>query len=132
MGNFISPSRRKLPEVNWRLKPRKFKENMAPSKQIIQSIVASVSAVVSLVTQMFGLTLIWGMNVSRQNNAIITMIARKRNYFREKLARRRLNILNRRPRSYWFKKDRTDLWWENMWNGIAPNERWKKNFRMPR
>jgi hypothetical protein len=122
----------KLPEVNWRLKPRKFKENMAPSKQVIQSVVASISAVVSLVTQMFGLILIWGMNVSRQNNAIITMIARKRNYFREKLARRRLNILNRRPRSCWFKKGRTDLWWENMWNGIAPEECWKKNFRMPR
>ena len=132
MGNFISPSRRKLPEVNWGLKPRKCKENMAPSKQVIQSIVASISAVVSLVTQMFGLILIGGMNISRQNNAIITMIARKRKYFREKLAQHRLNILNRRPRSCWFKKGRTDLWWENMWNGIAPEECWKKNFRMPR
>lgn len=60
------------------------------------------------------------------------MIARKRNYFREKPARRRLKVLNRRPRNCWFKKGRTDLWWENMWNGIAPEEYWKKNFRMPR
>ena len=46
---------------------------MAPSKKvkIVQSVVASISAVVSLVTQMLGLILIWGINVSRQNNAVI-------------------------------------------------------------
>ena len=62
----------------------------------------------------------------------LSLSGRKQNYFREKLARRRLKFLNRRPRSCWLKKGRTDLWWENMWNGTAPVEHWKKNFRMPR
>ncbi len=94
--------------------------------------VASISAVVSVITQMLGLIVTWGINVSRQNNVIITMIANKQNYFREKLACRRLRLLNRRPCCCWFKKGRTDLWWENMWNGIAPEEHWKNNFRMSR
>ena len=124
----------KIPEVNWRLiiSRENLKKNMAPSKQILQSVLSSVLAVVSLITQTLGLILTFGVNISRQNNAIINMVAKKRNHFREKLARRRLNVLNRRPRSCWFKNGRTDLWWENMWNGIAPEECWKKNFRMPR
>ena len=124
MEDFILPRQRKTSSSELAPNAAKIlKENMASSKQkITKSVVASISAVVSLVTQMVGLILIWGINVSRQNNAIITMIARKRNYFREKLARRRLKCLNRRPRSCWFKKGRTDLWWENMWNGIAPEK----------
>ena len=63
------------------------KKNVAPSKQkIAKSFVASISAVLFLVTQIVGLILIWGIIVSRKNNAIITMIARKQNYFRKKLA----------------------------------------------
>ena len=44
------------------------------------------------------------------------MLAKKRKYFRERFARKRFNVWNRKPRSYWFK------------NGHAG----KKNFRMTR
>ena len=95
-------------------------------KQLIQSVVASIAAVVPLVTQLLGLIVIWGINISRQKTAIITILAKKRKYFRERLARKILNVLNRKPRSCWFKNGRTDLWWQNMWYGIAPEECWKK------
>ena len=43
---------------------------MAPSKkQIVQSVVASITAVVPLVIQLFGLITIWGINMSRQKNS---------------------------------------------------------------
>ena len=100
--------------------------------KIEESLVASIRFVFSPITSVLGLVVIWGINASKQNNKIITMIARKRNYFREKLAHCRLKFLNKRPCSCWFKKGRTDLWWEDMWNGIAPEEQWRKNFRMSR
>ena len=40
-------------------------------KQLIQSVVASIAAVVPLVTQLLGLIIIWGTNISRQNESIL-------------------------------------------------------------
>ena len=73
---------------------------MAPAKkQLIQSVVASIAAVVPPATQLLGLILIWGINISRQKTAIITMLEKKPKYFRERLAGKRLNVLHRKPRS---------------------------------
>ena len=44
---------------------------------------------------LLGLIIIWGINISRQKTAMITMLAKKRKYFRERLARKRLNALHR-------------------------------------
>ena len=39
---------------------------MAPAKkQLIQSVVASIVAIVPLLTQLLGLIIIWGINISR-------------------------------------------------------------------
>lgn len=106
---------------------------MVPLKQVLAHIVvASISTVVSLITQVFGLIIIWNIHEARRNNAIVTLLAQKRSYFRRKLNRRRLGFFNRHQRSCWFKPGRTDSWWENMWNGIAPEECWRNNFRMSR
>ena len=40
--------------------------------------------------------------------------------------------LNQSKRSCWHKPGRTDLWWKNIWTGVAPEECWKENFRMLR
>ena len=38
----------------------------------------------------------------------------------------------RRKRCTWVKPGRTDQWWQNLESGVAPEEEWKINFRMPR
>ena len=81
---------------------------------------------------MFGIILISKINEAKRSNAIMAMLAKKRTYLRQKLVRRKLRFLNRRPRSCWVKPGRTDLWWESIRTGVAPEECLKKNFRMPR
>ena len=113
-------------------KPRKFKEKHgAFEANFTKCSFQCFSSCISYYTNVGPNTYFWGKHfTAKQRN--YKYGCKKRNHFREKLARRRLNVLNRRPRSCWFKNGRTDLWWENMWNGIAPEECWKKNFRMPR
>ena len=55
---------------------------------------------------------------------------RKRSYFLQKLKKTKQRRLIRARRSCWFKPGRTDQWWQNIINDIAPEEAWKKIFRM--
>ena len=58
---------------------------MAPAKkQLIQSVVESIAAVVPLLTQLLGLFIIWGINISRQKTAIISLCFHRNEIILEK------------------------------------------------
>ena len=58
---------------------------MAPStKQLVQSVVESIVAVVPLVIQLFGLIILWGINIFRQKTAIIVLRWRRNESILEK------------------------------------------------
>ena len=107
------------------------KTNMAHFKHsLVVLVVVNITTLVLLLMQLHGLILIWKIHEAKRNNAILAILLRKRSYFHRKMKQRKMRYLNRRQRSCWFKSGRTALWWENIWNGIAPEECWRKNFRM--
>ena len=55
---------------------------------------------------------------------------REKDFWKEKMRQRALKRLTRKSRSIWFYPGRSDTWWLNMINGIAPPGEWKKNFRL--
>ena len=65
-------------------------------------------------------------------NLVCNFLLRKRPYSIQKKMRARERHLVRKKRAIWFKRGRTDLWWQNILFGVAPDEMWKKNFRMSR
>ena len=53
---------------------------------------------------------------------------REKVFWKENMKQRALKRLARKPRSVWFRPGRSDTWWTNIINGIAPPDEWKKNF----
>ena len=80
--------------------------------------------------QLYGLILLYKLNERHLQEALCKANLRKRNYFLKRLKKIKQRRLRRKKRKYWFKPGRTDQWWQNMLNGVAPQEEWKKNFRM--
>ena len=104
---------------------------MARQKVVLLPLAAiSLTTILSLLLQLHGVILLWKIHEVRRNNLIFASIFRKRSYFLRKLKQHKQTLLNRKKRSCWFKPGRTDLWWQNIWNGVAPEEVWKKNFQM--
>ena len=87
-------------------------------------------SLLSILFQLYGLILLVKINEKRLHNIECQKNLRKRNHFLQKLKKMKLRRLRRAKRSCWFKPGRTDQWWQNILNGIAPVESWKKNFRM--
>ena len=83
-----------------------------------------------ILVQLYGFILLHKLNERRLLEALCQAHLRKRNYFLMRLKMLKQRRLRRAKRRYWFKPGRTDQWWQNMLNGVAPQEAWKKNFRM--
>ena len=59
-------------------------------------------------------------------------LTRRRSVIYCKLKNARQRRLLRKKRRFWVQDGRTEEWWQNMISGKAPEEVWKKNFRLPR
>jgi hypothetical protein len=107
--------------------------NMARPKLIIVPLVLSIIAsFTAMIMQFYGAILLWKIHLKQQEDAICMLLLRKQSYWRRKWKKARQRYLRRKKRSCWHKPGRTDLWWENILNGVSPEESWKKNFRMSR
>ena len=56
---------------------------------------------------------------------------------RKKLIRKKLKLLQQRqsttkPRKCWYQLGRSDQWWQDMINGVSPEDWWNKHFRFSR
>ncbi len=94
---------------------------------LILSVIASFTAVI---LQLYGVILTWKIHLRQQEEAVCMILLRKQSYWRRKCKKLRQRYLRRKERSCWHKPGRTDLWWENILNGLSPEESWRKNFRM--
>ena len=112
--------------------PGKFKFKMAGLKivPLLASVTAQIGAFTALLLQLYGLILLWKINEKQDENAMLTALQTRRNFFLRKLKSLRQRRLRRRKRSCWHKPGRSDQWWIKMINGEAPDEFWIKNFRM--
>ena len=73
------------------------------------------------------LSMAYKQHVSKQ---LIIYYATKQSKMRRKARHIRLRKLLRKKRSRWVNSGRTDLWCENMINGVSPDNDWKRNFHM--
>nr|XP_058964054.1 putative nuclease HARBI1 [Pocillopora verrucosa] len=106
---------------------------MAPRSTVISfAPIVALSTLVALVLQLHGVLLLWKMHQTRQIDAIRIGLLRKKSYFFRNVKQLKQRDLYRKKRSCWHKPGRTDLWWKNIWTGVAPEECWKENFRMSR
>ncbi|CAB4016610.1 Hypothetical predicted protein [Paramuricea clavata] len=106
---------------------------MARPKLIIVPLVLSIIAsFTAMIMQLYGAILLWKIHLKQQEDAICMLLLRKQSYWRPKWKKARQRYLRRKKRGCLHKPGRTDLWWENILNGVSPEESWKKNFRMSR
>ena len=113
----------------WRVFSKKNK--MARPKLIIVPLILSVIAsFTALILQLYGVILTWKIHLRQQEEAVCMILLRKLSYWRRKCKKLRQRYLRRKKRSCWHKPGRTDLWWENILNGLSLEESWRKNFRM--
>lgn len=106
---------------------------MAPTKtMIVPLFISIIVSFTAIIFQLYGLISLWKIHLRRQEDTICMLLLRKKSYWLRKLKRSRQRYLRRKKRSCWMKPGRTALWWENILNGVSPEESWKKNFRMSR
>lgn len=106
---------------------------MARIKTIIVPLVISIIvSFTAMILQLYGVISLWKMHLRRQEDTICSLLLRKKSYWLRKLKRSRQRYLRRKKCSCWTKPGRTAPWWENILNGVSPEESWKKNFRMSR
>ena len=70
--------------------------------------------------------------VQRNNTILLSMLNKNESFWIRKLRKNAEKRSMRLPRSLWFKKGRTEQWWENLLTGELPEEEWKKKMRMSR
>ena len=99
---------------------------------LLPAIATALSGIVSLIFQMHMVILTWKIHVKHRNDAYMAFLTRKRFVFYRKLQYERRRRLLRKKRRFWVQAGRTEEWWQNMIGGKAPEEAWKKNFRLPR
>ena len=85
----------------------------------------------TMLTQMSSL-LINLRHIIQNNTLLATYLGKKESFWKQKLKKLQEQKVRRKRRSVWYKKGRTDKWWENILMGILPEDEWKKNFRMSR
>ena len=95
-------------------------------KILIVQMMGMLSALFTMVASVYGAAFSWMANQHCLLTNVIGLQERKQNYFLLKLKQKRLKRLQRKKRAYWFKPGRTDLWWQNLLNGTALKEAWRK------
>ena len=63
---------------------------------------------------------------------ILAYCALKKSRMQRKAKHIHMKRMLRMKRSIWVREGRTESWWVNMIEGIAPEDEWKRNFRMTR
>ena len=101
-------------------------------KILIVQMMGMLSALFAMVASVYGAAFSWMAHQHCLLTNWFGLQERKQNYFLLKLKQKRLKRLQRKKRAYWFKPGRTDLWWQNLLNGTALEEAWRKNFRLSR
>lgn len=66
------------------------------------------------------------------NLLLATNLTQRESYWKKRVKERARRKANRKRRSTWYVKGRTDKWWDNMISGRLPEDNWKKNFRLSR
>ena len=99
---------------------------------VITGDYSSFRQLFSLIFQMHGVILAWKIYVKHRNDAIMAFLLRRRSGFYRKLKHARRRRLFSKKRRFWVQPGRTEEWWQNMISGEAPEEMWKKHFRLPR
>ena len=110
--------------------PREHILKMADMKTFLMSMPLNFYSISSLISQVNNLILLWNINQRKFLTLAITNSLSKQNFYSPKLKRLRRRRNLRKKRSCWHQPGRTDLWWENIRNGISPSESLKKNFRL--
>ena len=100
---------------------------MAKQNMIFPLICLQLVSLLCILLQLHGLILIHQLNGQCLQQALCQANLRKRNYFLKRLKKIKQRRLRKAKRSCWFKPGRTDQWWQNMLNGVAPQEEWEKN-----
>ena len=107
---------------------------MANKQNLLFMTSLQISMFLLLIFQQYYFLIIWKINEINRNAQLFYFLQRKRRYVLQKLKIARRRRLARRigKRRCWVTSGRTDQWWQNMISGIAPEDRWIKNFRMTR
>ena len=105
---------------------------MAKKSLLIPLLIAKLSGVLALVLQLHGILMLWAIYQKYAMDRFVTFQLRKRNSFLRKTRQARERNLRRKKRECWYYPGRTEQWWQKMLDGEAPEDTWRKNFRLPR
>ena len=98
--------------------------------KIISSVIMKTITITALLFQLHGMLLIYSIENKRKQEAIFHQCLRNRKVVIQRLRSERKRRRSNKKRSCWYQIGRTDLWWQNLSNGVSPSEWWKKNFRL--
>ena len=102
---------------------KKNKTKMAKRNRVITfTPIMALATLLAVSLQLNGSMMTWKIHQAKQNDAIRAALLRKRNFSSRRLKLISQRCLNRRKRTCWHKPGRTDLWRENIWTRIAPEE----------
>ena len=83
-----------------------------------------------LLFQFYCFIYLWAAHKQYVHRVFYSYYATKKSVAEKKARYIRARKLSRKKRAIWTKKGRTDLWWKNMFDGVTPDDEWKRNFRM--
>ena len=72
--------------------------------------------------QVQGLSVILQSYIFLRNDILLKDLLLRRNIHAERLQKRKMSRLVRRPPSVWFQRGKTDQWWSNNISGSLPDE----------
>ena len=105
---------------------------MDDRKKASYQILAVQSQFSSYVLKMFSDVIFMYKANQQEVLKLLTVLNSKQWYALRKLKLLKRQRFERKSRSIWVKPGRTNLWWENVRNGVAHVDVWKKNFRLTR
>ncbi len=105
---------------------------MKEQEFLLFSVITQLNALIAVILQLNGIISTWLAFQNLAWNQIACHATSRRSYYLDKLKKSKLKRLQRKKRKLWFKPGRTDLWWQNLVNGEAMDECWRKNFRLTR
>ena len=95
-------------------------------------IINNLAQFSTLLAKLQGLLMLWNLNEARALSLEFGVLSKRKSKIKKKVLLKQIRRMQRKHRSKWYKPGRTDLWWQNIFMGIAPKECWKQFFRMGR
>ena len=102
------------------------------SSRLIALIVAQLGGFMALALQLHGLLMLWILYNKHVNDMLIALEAQQRSRNLQNTRKYRERKCRRKKRERWFNAGRTEDWWNKMFGGEAPENTWRKNFRVSR